>query len=463
MNAKKYLGQLVVLILFLLATSASVYLGTHLTKNAIKLKQYKHDLFAANQLKDGLLNGRSWSIQVERIIEQRIDSFSFSSKNKQVLRREVSGVMHRLLDQVDHMVHEKQDKLKDKVKMGVVRWMVDVEKIRAKIPDFANTVVAELDKRSNKDKVKDLVKAKVNELLISDSSLLQSDQYLIIRKHKQKSLWSLNRHIHDVTTEIEAKQRVWGYQLIAIMVLVLLLWIVLIKANFRHAFALAFMFSVVVSFVNLYIGINLPMLEIDARISQLDLEILHSHVIFYDQILFYQSKSIWDVATILITNGKIDSIFVGSLILLFSVFFPAMKLISASIHLFSKKKNNQFIKVMAFKSGKWSMADVMVVAIFIAYIGFQSIITGQLDRLSMRANEGEMVNLMTTNRSNLQIGFLVFVSFALFNLFLAVILKRVTRDEGPTSGALHLREAYQTIRRKRIRFNGNNSDTPEQS
>jgi hypothetical protein len=72
-----------------------------------------------------------------------------------------------------------------------------------------------------------------------------------------------------------------------------------------------------------------------------------------------------------------------------------------------------------------------------------------------------MVNLMTTNRSNLQIGFLVFVSFVLFNLFLAVILKRVTRDEGPTSGALHLREAYQSIRRRRSRQSGN--DTPEKT
>jgi uncharacterized paraquat-inducible protein A len=33
---------------------------------------------------------------------------------------------------------------------------------------------------------------------------------------------------------------------------------------------------------------------------------------------------------------------------------------------------------MVFKTGKWSMADVIVVAIFMAYIGFSGIVGEQL-------------------------------------------------------------------------------------
>ena len=55
----------------------------------------------------------------------------------------------------------------------------------------------------------------------------------------------------------------------------------------------------VISFVNLITGINLPILEIDARISTIDLEILNSHVLFDDQVLFYQSKNIIDVSNVL--------------------------------------------------------------------------------------------------------------------------------------------------------------------
>jgi len=78
---------------------------------------------------------------------------------------------------------------------------------------------------------------------------------------------------------------------------------------------------------------------------------------------------------------------------------------------------------MAFKSGKWSMADVMVVAIFMAYVGFQGILNDQLKNVNITE---EKVNLLSTNKSNLQIGFIIFVAFCLFNLFLSSILKRIT-------------------------------------
>lgn len=184
--------------------------------------------------------------------------------------------------------------------------------------------------------------------------------------------------------------------------------------------------SVVISCITLYIGISLPMIEIDARIATLDLKMLSSHILFKDQVIFFQTKSILDVVHILISNGKADTIFVGCLIFLFSVLFPVMKLISASIYLFIKEKSNKFIKYMAFKSGKWSMADVMVVAIFMAYVGFQGILNNQLQDINM---QNETLNLISTNRSNLQTGFLIFVSFVIFNLILAEFLKKVTQKD----------------------------------
>ena len=82
---------------------------------------------------------------------------------------------------------------------------------------------------------------------------------------------------------------------------------------------------------------------------------------------------------------------------------------------------------MAFNSGKWSMADVMVIAIFMAYVGFASILDNQLADIEAHT---DTVNVVTTNRTNLQTGFLVFVSFTLFNLILAEILKKIGRIRG---------------------------------
>jgi len=69
------------------------------------------------------------------------------------------------------------------------------------------------------------------------------------------------------------------------------------------------------------------------------------------------------------------------------------------------------------------MADVMVVAIFMSYVGFQGILNNELKKIQVTS---DMLNVLTTNRSNLQIGFVIFVSIVCFNLILSEILKRIT-------------------------------------
>jgi hypothetical protein len=67
------------------------------------------------------------------------------------------------------------------------------------------------------------------------------------------------------------------------------------------------------------------------------------------------------------------------------------------------------------------MADVMVVAIFMAYIGFNGIVGSQLDMLE---NSSESVEIFTTNGTRLLGGFYLFLGFCLSSLALSEILVR---------------------------------------
>jgi hypothetical protein len=89
-------------------------------------------------------------------------------------------------------------------------------------------------------------------------------------------------------------------------------------------------------------------------------------------------------------------------------------------------RDNKFIQFFAFKAGKWSMADVNVVAIFMAYIGFKGILDSQLAHLNMKTDS---LASISTNETSLQPGFILFVSFVLFGLILSVILQRITLPE----------------------------------
>jgi hypothetical protein len=183
-------------------------------------------------------------------------------------------------------------------------------------------------------------------------------------------------------------------------------------------------------FVLLIIGLLLPMIEIDARIATMGFNLLGEEVMFKDQVLYYKSKSILEVVRLMVTQGRIDLICVGVLVLTFSILFPVAKSVSSVLYVFSNNlKSNRFIKFMVFKTGKWSMADVMVVAIFMAYIGFAGIITEQLKQLESLAQN---VDILTTNKSALQAGFFSFTAFSVMSLLIAHKLQYGVEERQPT-------------------------------
>jgi hypothetical protein len=72
------------------------------------------------------------------------------------------------------------------------------------------------------------------------------------------------------------------------------------------------------------------------------------------------------------------------------------------------------------QSGKWSMADVLVVAIFMAYIGFNGIINSQLDTMSEAYTNLELI---TTNGTSLQPGYNIFLCYVILAMFLSHFIK----------------------------------------
>jgi len=122
------------------------------------------------------------------------------------------------------------------------------------------------------------------------------------------------------------------------------------------------------------------------RIQTLDFSLLGENMVFKNQILFFQSKGILEVVMVLLKTTHIESIAVGTLIFCFSILFPVSKLSSALIYSLGHKKwmRGNFIHYFAFDSGKWSMADVMVVAIMMTYLAFNGILDSQLAELNIK-------------------------------------------------------------------------------
>jgi len=160
-------------------------------------------------------------------------------------------------------------------------------------------------------------------------------------------------------------------------------------------------------------GISLPMLSVEARIQELDVLVGGKTLHFEDNILFYQSKSVLGFVWILLSGGQIQTILVGLLVGLFSVLFPMAKLVGMAWLKGRDTPAPGWVKALVVHSGKWSMADVFVVALFMGYLGFGRMIQTQVDGIGAGTSS---VQAVATDGTQLEFGFFYFLAFCLVSI-----------------------------------------------
>lgn len=366
-----------------------------------------------------------------RVVTRRIDDFELTAEQEKALKYEVSQVLHAVIDKADSMLDKKQKTIGGKLKKFAIRTFVKEEKLHAQVPVFAQTIVNEIKKPKNKEKLKFLVQSKMAQFgaitydSVNDVKRIES----IIYKYEAADVAEFNITSQSMLDGLQERTYFYTFVILTIMIMFLVMWWLL---RFQKPlYTPLFVISVLLALAVLFVGLTTPMIEIDARIKEMSFILLGEDISFHDQVIFFQSKSIVDVVRILIDTGKYDSAFVGILILIFSIVFPIGKLVATKLYLLGNEKwrANKLIQFFAFKSGKWSMADVNVVAIFMAYIGFKGILDSQLESLNMKTDS---LASISTNQTSLQPGFILFVTFVLFGLVLSVILQKITAFEGKT-------------------------------
>jgi len=408
--------------------AAEGLLGFRLRALSAQQEEIKADNAQVNNISLGLLSVDNWRSQVSGIINQQVRHFKLTAKQKRQLQTEVEQVLNALIDKAEAMVNQKPKSLGGKIRKLAVKTFVKTDKIRAQVPAFARSIVAKADNPNQKAKLSDLAMSKFNDLQHSGSmdSTLNANHALLDKmyhKYQVSSTEQLNSKLDSLLASIRAAMYHYCFAMLGCILIVLGLWWLL-----RHRVELhgtLFILSLLFAFILLAVGLSASMIEVDCRIRTLDFVLLGQHVVFKNQVLFYESKSILGVVKVLLKQPAIDSIGVGILILCFSIVFPVMKLSATGIHLLSKRKiaENKIIKYFAFQSGKWSMADVIVIAILMTYIGLNGLLDSQLAMLHINSRD---LTLITTNNTALQPGYIIFISFVLYGLILSTILKYIT-------------------------------------
>lgn len=383
----------------------------------------KIDLAEMNHIRYGLLNVSEWSNRIAVVTTAKINEFEITPENREQFQESLENVLYSLIDDVEDIMEERTSGAFKGVKKWVAGFAIDVEQLRDSVPSFANTVIDELNSPETQAELKKFVLGRLEQfskdtynkdkMELFESLLLKYD--CVDKPACQDVLFDL----------IDNKQDAINYRIMLILFLVLLIFLFNLLARGMDQFQSPML--ILSSFCLLLGGITMPMIVLEARIDLLLFQLLGEDVMFRDQIIFFQSKSITNVVRILMEDGSLQMILVGVLIFTFSIIFPSLKLISSYIYstnLFNWRES-KVIKFFVVKSGKWSMADVMVVAFFMAYIGFNGVVSSQLDSIGRNTKS---VEIFTTNGTQLMGGFYLFLSFCISSLILSEILTRKAKN-----------------------------------
>ncbi len=380
-------------------------------------RQLKSEEIELSHIKYGLFNVDEWKLILADIIDKKIEAFEINKGNEAEIQKKVEGLLNTLIDEVEKLQREKNSKsLGGMLKQLITEVLVDFDEIREEIPTYAKAIIKKLNDPVTKAELKNFVSSKIEEY--ADETVGRMDYSLhdgILVKYNQETRQDCIALLQSNRIELKKVQQKFIFGLIALVVIsMVFLFIPKIGQS-------ELLISILAALSLLIAGVLLPMIDIEASIESFSFQLMGESVQFTDQVLFFQSKSILEVISVLIQNGKIELILVALLVFSFSVLFPITKLI-ISVYLLSigRSPRNGFTKFMVYKSAKWSMADVLVVALFMAYIGFSGIINAQLTQLER--NTGNL-EIFTTDNSTLQLGFYVFTAFVLFSLLISTKLE----------------------------------------
>jgi len=418
----------ILLLLSAILLAVIIYMSIALFKQGQQAKIYKHDYAIMHSSEYGMFNSDVWTGKIIQAIDKKIENFNLDSSNRDEIKGYIETIIDTLVIEAERVVKERNrgkhgflNSILGSTKQMITNSIIDFKDIRKRVPEFTNTVMIEIEKPENQQRTKALIREKFKQFMASEI-ILSTDMnpyYDVIKKYGNKDLEHSSRTLDKKLKENRSTMN--GLMEMMLILSFLSIIFILIQRKLNTISLLILMGTTVTLLVS---GIMLPMLDIEAKIVKLYFIILDQSVVFENQILFFESKSISDLVELLIHSDKLKMIFVGILLVMFSVIFPTLKLISTALYFYSKSTlgNNPVTRFFALKSTKWSMADVFVVSIFMAYLGLDGVVSSELKHLENKS--ADPINIITTNGTHLEVGFFLFLGFVLTSFVLAHLVEK---------------------------------------
>lgn len=390
----------------------------------------KFDLAEIDDVRYGLFDVEVWLDHLLVVMDAQIEEFGETASQREAVEASIEAVIRQLVTEVETTIRrQNEERPFGSLRQLATDFVIDFDELRDNSDAYAAIAVEEIERPENKERLKTYLRARVS--AFADSTFVATDRSRFDAVLDRRGCGNRADCRSRIGAELAERNRgLAGRTSLAIgLALVLILLAVWPPRRFgvvELSAVLAGVFALLIG------GLVTPMIDIEAEILRLDLEIAGEAIAFENQVLFFQSKSIIDVVDLLVRTGRLDLVLVGVGLVTFSVVFPVAKLLATFAYRFRRSlRGVRPIRFFALESGKWSMADVFVVAMFLAFLGFDGLTGNQLAALMAGS---QLVDVETQNGTALGIGFYLFTAFCFGGLVLSSVVKRSSGLDPATDG-----------------------------
>ena len=378
------------------------------------------DLAEITHARYGILSADQWRGIIGPILNGQVDKLDLKGQTKS-LRPMVERSLYDLLDHIKTQMTSPNAKGSGLPGAGnpmIVNMIIG--SLRPHVPEYTDVVMAELGKQETQKNFKDSVRGVLADAVNNTFGSTDMSTYNSILKRYGCAETSAGAAACEETlakkiAEADGKATRYYLTVLVSAAVGFLLLMVGRRTLTRGAVAVLMLFCVAM----LAGGVLSPMLEVEVRVTKLDATLLGAPIEFREQSLYYRSKTVLEVCQTLLAMGRPEMTLVGVLVILFSVVFPALKMLALGACLIRPAllRNNRLVRLLAFELSKWSMADVMALAIFMSFVAFNGVIGSSWD--GVRAMPGVQTVSFPTNASRILPGYYLFLGFCVSSILLS--------------------------------------------
>ena len=281
------------LFLYLIIIIASLILCHQIISNSISNQKNKNDYAELNHVKYGLFSVDEWKRQITVILAEEINKLDLSRTNERELRKHIEVLLNTLIDKVDKKIREgNSGSAEGWVKQSFINMFISLEDIKKGIPEYADAIIHEMTKSKTKGQIKTMLNEQLKQYFNQTFDTQDTSQISrILLRTGSKDIESARLKLNKT---ISVKQALIFKEAISLIILSIILFA--LSGFSRHPLTPSRYILLVLSLIMLLIaGVTTPMIDMEAKISQMSFVLMGHPIHFENQVLYFQSKSILDV------------------------------------------------------------------------------------------------------------------------------------------------------------------------